>query len=221
MSQITQEGGQFVGLVNNLEAARRKLNISHEVIKYLAGSESVDTMERIVQLARADWQAKNDGLTVLDAPSAHVSYAMPTYEELQTRFPQHVNSDYNGIAFTPIAERANTRREPRELPFKYVRRSRYMSDPEMVAAMMRRGLLPVLPEEELDFLKEHPEELSLGRVIWALGAHATDGRVLFAWHSGDGRELILGRAVFDWGEDGLFLAVPQGALGLSGSLPSP
>ena len=220
MSQLKKEAGHLLGLVNNLEAARRRLNIPYEVIPYLAGDDSGDTMDRMVKLAHEHWQAQNDGLTVLDAPSAHVTYVMPTHEELEQRFPAYVNSEYEGVAFTPIAERANTVRSPRELPFKYVRRSRRMSDPEMVAAMLRRGLLPTLPEEELDFLKEHPEELKPGRAVWALGAHLNDGRVLFAWSHGLGRKLNLGRADYVWLEDNLFLALPQGALELSEPLPS-
>lgn len=230
---IMQQAGHFSGLVANLEAARERARIPYEeIIPFLAGNESVQVMDGLIQLVHLNWKAKytaplvqivepDDGITILDAPSAHVSGSIPSFAELKKRFPQYVNEEYRDAAFARIPERPpDVVLVPHELPFKYVRFNRRMSDSEMVAAMLRHGLLPALPEEALDFLKEHPEELKLGRAIWALGAHLKDGRVLIAWRRGSGRELLLDRTHSDWGEGSLFLAVPQGAIGLLEPLPS-
>jgi hypothetical protein len=155
-----------------------------------------------------------DGITIWEAPSAHVGSGMPTYEELKHRFPKYVNPSYRrGVMFTPVPERANTTilRPEEPLPFKYVRFKERMIDAERVATMWRHGLIPALPEEELDLLKEHPGELRPGRAIRALGAQLSDGRVLVAWYYAYGRELGLCHIVSGWAKDDLFLAVPMEA----------
>lgn len=155
---------------------------------------------------------EHDGLTVLEAPSAYMTYVMSPYRKLVSQFLEYLNPEYDGIMFTAIAERANTIRTPRTLPFKNVRRNQRMSDPEMVAKMLRRGLLPALPEEELDFLSAHPGELKSGTGICALGAHIQDRSILVAWGDNGGRQLGLLRADSDGDGDDLFLAIPIEAL---------
>jgi hypothetical protein len=215
---------KFLGLMNNLDTARRNLGLSSGVTEaitcYLAGMRfcgegGAATLERILKIAHADWRKATDGIRVIEAPSAHVTYVMPTYEELKMQFPKYVCEEYDGIVFTPIVERIKTAREARRLPFRYVTFDGRLDDAERVIGMIRHGMLPALPEEAVSLLKEHPQEMKKSTRMWTIGAYERDERVMVVWCDEDGKtDLNLDQVNRGWKDRDpeVYLAIPIEAL---------
>ncbi len=143
--------------------------------------------------------------------SAPIVYVQPPFEELERRFPDGVDPDFEGRRFDPIERCKAVSRESREVAFEYFCLERDASDEEVLAEMGCSGVRPALYEEFLGFTEKYPDE---GREfpIAALGSEArVDGDRRNAYRSDEagGRGLELGRATLLWNEFYRFLVARE------------
>ena len=223
MSEIEVGGGTFMGFVSAMADVLHEKGMPYAVIHRLARPSGRATLEKMVDLAHADWRAdlftealaKAEQLASAEAPddvsgfTALIVYVQPKFKELERQFPSFVDPNYKGKRFDPIEHCKDVSRENREVAFEYVFMDRNASTDEVLAEMDRRDLLPARYEELLGFARQYPDEQRKHRIV-ALGSET---RVLgyrnIASLCGDyaGRGLFLYRISDDWDDDIRFLAV--------------
>ncbi|MEK7384088.1 MAG: hypothetical protein AAB262_12495 [Elusimicrobiota bacterium] len=224
VSEIERGVGYFMGLATGLMDAVRERHIPFEAVYRLVTPVGRKTVESMVELAYADWQAEQPkpveqpesghpyrgGPQNGNAPfSAPIVYVQPKFEELKRRFPAYVNPDYKGKRFDPIERCKAVSKENREVAFEYVHMDRDASTDEVLAEMDRKGLRPALYEELLGFAEKYPDEQRKFPIV-ALGSEADVSclrHVAFLWDDDDGRHLDLIWVDGDWDGDCRFLAV--------------
>lgn len=211
------EPGLAQELAKNFFDLIREYNLPREAVTRLVMPEGCETMQRLVFLAHAEWQAEKIKLAETADLSASddnlsfvakVVYVQPPFAKLKDLM-EHVSSCFKSRKFLTIHNCASVSRESRELKFQYVHLGRKLKTYQASAEIRKRGLRPALYEELLGFALRYPEEQRKHPIV-ALGSEAVIrdclsvalldidhfNRVLRARHIG-----------VDWSEQTRFLAV--------------
>lgn len=196
VSRIEKGVSDVLGLAGALVQMARENRVPFEAIHRLTTEDGRSTVQKIVDIAHADWiaatqpvlaearQLRSGGssrdvvrLECDMSLSALVVYEQPAFEELERRFRGGVSPEYRGKQVRPIERCKTIPRRSRRLAFQSFRiQSRHASCDQIIAELDFMGLRPTIYEELLGFADElfymaqtRSNELK-GQVIHALGS---------------------------------------------------
>lgn len=168
VSEIETGAGFFMGFVNAMMNVVREKAIPFAAIYRLATTGGRRTLDSMIDLAYADWQAEQ---LPTDHYRVRVTYApLPSLEALITEFGEYnVSRMFDGHAFQKHVSCADIDETPGEKIFFVKHFNREIESEGAIAEMDKLGYRPATYLEVYAFQKANPELQRQFRII-ALGS---------------------------------------------------